>query len=253
MASKAPQDPTLAFLFFFAIGLVFLLFGFDRLRFKQRIENTPTSKVRSIAMGPVEVSGQIVASDQGLLEAPFTGSPCVYYEYNVEEYVGGKNRSWKTVASGEQSKRFFIRDETGQVMVDSTDADIELPHDFLQVGTRDPPERVQAFLTSKKISNKGFFGFSKNMRYSEWHLAPDDVVFVTGEAGDNPYVAEGTAVEGVKDVLISQGKSEFFFISDKSEKKVLDGLRWTVWGFIFGGLALCAFALGQLFLYWKIF
>ncbi|MBI2445906.1 hypothetical protein HYV43_05960 [Candidatus Micrarchaeota archaeon] len=254
MASKASSDPTIALLFGLGIGLVLLAFGFKRLGLKQRIENTPTSKVRSIAMGPVEVSGRVVPSEDGLLEAPFTGSPCVYYHYKVEEYRGGKNESWQTVASGVQSKRFFLRDETGDVLVDCQGAEVDLPHDFLQVGRQDPPERIQTFMASKKLSHEGWFGLNKEMRYTEWHLAPDDGVFVTGTAGDNPFVAEGTAVEGVKDVLISKGGgSNPFYVSDKSEKQVLGNLVWQAWGGILVGLLLTVGSLAWLFMHWKIF
>lgn len=203
-------------------------------------------------MGPVEVNGVVVASTRGTLEAPFTGSPCVYYRYAVEEYRrSGKSSHWATVDSGEDTRLFFVKDQTGCVLVDSKGAEIEIPTDYKQSGTQAPPERVQAFLQKKNLSFKGWF-FNKNMRYTEYHLAPGDAVFVTGEAGDNPFVEEGTTVEGYKDVMISKGKSEFFYISDTPEKRVLDGLKWKVWGGIFGGMALSAACVFFLFSHWKL-
>jgi hypothetical protein len=158
------------------------------------------------------------------------------------------------VASGVQTKRFFLRDETGDVLVDCQGAEVDLPHDFLKVGRQDPPERIQVFLASKKLSHEGWFGLNKEMRYTEWHLAPEDAVFVTGNAGDNPYVAEGSAVEGHKDILISKGGgSNPFYVSDKSEKKVLADMAWHAWGGILVGLAMSVGSLALLLSQWKLF
>jgi len=254
MASSSSGDPTFALVFLFALGLVLFAFGFSRLKLKQRIENTPTSKVRSIAMGSVEVAGKVVASDEGLLEAPFTGTPCVYYRYAVEVYRSeGKKKGWHTVDSGLQAKRFLVQDDTGRVLVDPKFAEVDIPHDFLQVGFQDPPERVRAFLTAKSVSHQGLFGWNKKMRYSEWHVAPDDDLFVTGEAGDNPFVAEGTVVEGHKDVMISKGASGPFYISDKSEKKIVGELNWQGWGGVLAGLASGVAGLAWLLAFWKVF
>ncbi|MDP2717878.1 MAG: GIDE domain-containing protein, partial [Candidatus Micrarchaeota archaeon] len=211
------------------------------------------SKVRAIAMGPVEVFGKVVPSEQGLLEAPFTGKPCVYYRFKVEEYVGGKNRQWHTVASGKDARRFFIRDETGDVLVDSKDAEVDLPSDFFQSGNKAPPERVQAFMQSRKLGMKSFIGLNKNMRYTEYHLAPDDDIFVSGNAGSNSDLDGAGISEGFRKVLIGKGgKKDFFYISDKAENKVLDGLKWQVWGGILGGMALLAIGLIWLLSHWKI-
>ncbi len=247
------NDPTIVLVFGFLIGLVLFGYGFQKLRLKQRIENTPTSKVRSIAMGPVEVSGSVVASFQGLLEAPFTGSPCVYYRYSVEEYrKSGKNDSWVTVESGQDARLFLVKDDTGEVLVDSKGAEVDLPVDFSQSGTQAPPKRVQAFLEKKNIHFKGWLS-NKKMRFMEYHLAPGDVAFVTGEAGVNPRVESAAFVEGYRNVLISKGKSGFFFISDKSEKSVLDGLNWHVWLGILGGMVLGGGSLALLLSQWKLF
>lgn len=249
----ASNDPTLPLVFGFVIGLVLFAYGFQQLRLKQRIENTPTSKVRSIAMGPVEVSGSVLPSFQGTLEAPFTGSPCVYYRYSVEEYKkSGKNSSWVTIDSGKDSRLFYVKDDTGEVLVDSTGADVDLPPVFNQSGTQAPPVRVQEFLERKNINFKGWFS-NKNMRFIEYHLAPGDLAFVTGEAGSNPHLENGAAVEGYRNVLISKGKSEFFFISDKSEKGVLDSLKWKVGFGILGGMVLSGGSLAGLLSQWKLF
>jgi hypothetical protein len=98
-------------------GLVaFFLFwsGFHFVRLKRKMENTPTSKVRSIAMGMVEVHGQ--ARRQYALVAPMTQSACVYYR--LRKYRRDKNNRWKLIKDVDSRHvAFQIDDGTGRVTV----------------------------------------------------------------------------------------------------------------------------------------
>ena len=69
---------------FLAGGSVSLFYGFSRLKKYMLINNTPTSKIRSVAMGLVEIKGSVVAKDT--LKTPFSNQDCIYYEYEVREY-----------------------------------------------------------------------------------------------------------------------------------------------------------------------
>ena len=60
-------------------GLALFGAGFRAWRRLRLIEDTPTSRVRSMALGRVELAGSAVGKAD--LEAPFTGTPCVYYRY----------------------------------------------------------------------------------------------------------------------------------------------------------------------------
>ena len=51
-------------------------YGFLCLRLKRRVENTPTSRIRSLAMGMVEVKGKAIRSYA--LVSPMTQLPCVF-------------------------------------------------------------------------------------------------------------------------------------------------------------------------------
>src|SRR3990167_4562284 len=85
--------------FFFGIWLFFK--SFTWFRQKKLIENTPTSKIRSMSMGPVEIFGGVSPSEYGVIKSPLTGNDCVYYRYSVEEYrSSGKHGSWVTIKKG---------------------------------------------------------------------------------------------------------------------------------------------------------
>src|SRR5688572_17548643 len=127
-----------------AFGIGSFFYGFKQLRKKRLIENTPTSKVRSMALGLVEVHGKSLAISP--LTAPFSQMPCVYYRYQVEELRRGNKRAhWVTIHSGDSlNAPFYLQDETGQVLVNPQASEVEIPDKFnLQTGfLKDVPEHI---------------------------------------------------------------------------------------------------------------
>ncbi|AJF60262.1 MAG: hypothetical protein QT03_C0001G0772 [archaeon GW2011_AR10] len=219
----------LIYAFVFLIGGIALFyFGFKWLREKLLIESIPTSKIRSLAMGIVEVFGEVIPAEDKLLRSPFTNKDCVYYEYSIQERRGsGKNSRWVTIRHDKNFYHFFVEDETGEVLVDPDGANIDIPFTFTYNSGlfKDPPKEVQNFLKSEGLSFEGFFGINKTMKFEEKALVPNKKVYIMGEAGDNPFVEEATSQKGVKDVMIQKGKNEkFFYISTKPEKEVLKGM-----------------------------
>lgn len=108
----------LAVMGFFA-GVSSFYKGFLLLKKKRLIENTPTSKIRSIAMGLVEVYGKVVPYNENLLMSQFSKKKCVYYRYIVEELRGGKSKNWETIQKSEEAVPFYLQDDTGSVLVDA--------------------------------------------------------------------------------------------------------------------------------------
>jgi len=220
----------------FGVFLFFRAFGW--LKSKRLIENIPTSKIRSIAMGLVEVYGKVVPFRGEVLKSPFTVRDCVYSRFSIEEYrSSGKHSRWVTVRKGVDFIPFYIEDETGSVLVDPKGAGVEILRDneFKSGFMKDPPEDVKRFLRRSGMDFEGFFSVNKTMRYRESFIEPGDMLYVMGTAGDNPFVEEGTVEGGAQDIMIGRGKERFFYISDRPEKRVLGLLRWKVIGGFFGG------------------
>ncbi len=233
-------------------GAYFFMKGFEWFRRKRLIEGIPTCKVRSIAMGLVEVAG--TAKPKKLLKGPFSGKECVYYKYAIEEYRRtGKHSRWVKVKEGSSKERFYLEDDTGQVLVDPAGAEIDIPLDYESESGlgKDPPETVKNFISSAGLSHEGFLGMNKTMRYREYHIAPRDTLYVVGTADDNPEVEEGIAVKGHEDVMIGKDDN-WFYISDTSEKKVLKKLSLKAWGSMLGGPALIIGCLFYIFLVLRI-
>jgi len=235
------QDGLIVGFFMFLIGIALFAVGFYFYKKKQLIADTPTSKIRSIAMGLVEIFGQVISIKERLFKSPFTDKECVYYQFTIEEYrSSGKNSHWVTIKKGEQRGLFYLQDDTGMVLIDPTGAKIEARRDFeYQSGLgKDPPEQVIRFLTANNLAHEGFLGLNKTMRYLETIIVPDENLYIMGTAGENPLKIEATE-NHVDSIMIQKGKYEKqYYISDKSEKQILKNLAiltYGIWGF---GIAL---------------
>ncbi len=234
-------------LFGVGAGVWFFFKGFRTLKRKRLIENTPTSKIRSLAMGLVEICGETVPAT-GTLKSPFTQAECVYYRYSVEEYRrSGKSSRWVTLEKDANSVPFFVRDETGAVLVEPDGAEIDIPEDFRAesgMGS-DPDPRVKAFLQEQRIEFEGWLGANKKMRYIERFISPGNIVYVLGTAVDNPHIKEGSATDNAADIMISAGDhGQMFYISDTSEKECLNKHAWSIVGEVYGGIALTVASFG---------
>ena len=90
-------------------------YGFHHLRIKRKIENTPTSRIRSVAMGMVEVKGR--ALRKYALVAPMSHTPCVYYR--LTRYRKDKNNRWQVISvTSSDNTPFLVEDDTGRIEID---------------------------------------------------------------------------------------------------------------------------------------
>lgn len=231
--------------FLFGAGLLWS--GFSALGRKRLVEDTPTSKIRSLAMGRVEINGKVVPAGKDTVRAPLSGRDCVWYKYMIEELRSqGKSTKWVVIKSGSEGRKFHLKDETGEVLVDPKGAEIDVPKTFEASSKwgKDPPAEVLSFLKSQKISFEGLLGMNKTMRYAEYAVKPGDALYVMGTAGDNPAVE--ASAKGTENIMMQKGKDgTMYYISTKSEKDVRKSLGWqAVGGFFFGAvLVVVAFAM----------
>ncbi len=181
--SADSDDPAALGLFMVIGGIVGFFTGFSRLKRKRMIENIPTSTVRGMAMGEVELAGQAEHCHQALT-APFSNSPCVYYKYKIEEYhSNGKNSHWDTIAKGESTASpFYLKDDTGRVLVSPAKAEMVIDQ---KLRTESMNPQIENFLTRSGLRSRGLFGFQRRLRFTEWHIKPNEKVYVLGFAQKN--------------------------------------------------------------------
>ncbi len=171
------------FLFLFAFGVYSFFFGFSRLRRKRLIENIPTSTIRGVALGLVEIYGK--ARSDRPLKSPLTKTECVLFRFTVERYERrGKSSRWVTIARGESLLNpFWLEDSTGTMPVFPRGAELMLgiDYEFTTGWGKTIPQNIVEFLEENTIRYRGFFG-SHTLRFREWYIRPQDETYVLGTA-----------------------------------------------------------------------
>jgi hypothetical protein len=167
----------------FGCGIWAFFKGFKELRRKRLIENIPTSTVRGLAMGLVELEGK--ARPTTLLRSPLSNAECVVYKYLVEEYrSSGKSGRWVSLASGNSFHcPFWLEDSTGKVMVYPVGAEIFWkPSYSFQTGLGSGmPEGPIHFMEQNRIQYRSWWGTHK-MRFNEWCVFEGSTVYALGTA-----------------------------------------------------------------------
>ena len=119
--------PNLAFAGFSAagivLGLVFLVRGFGAYRAAGRITGTSVSRISSMAVGEVLVSGTAEPIELTLI-SPLQSIPCIYYRSRITEASDGDGRD---VFEEERAVGFRVRDASGAVRVFPSGARFDVP------------------------------------------------------------------------------------------------------------------------------
>ncbi len=224
---------------FFA-GIYFFAQGLYRFRRKRLIEDTPTSKIRSIALGPVELYGRVVPAG-GVLKSPFSNKECVYYKWKAEELVGGKFKHCVTIQEGEGKVKFLLKDDIGEVLVNPSEAEIRVKDDY-EYATgifHKTPENVKEFLESAGIDLTDLFGLRKKIVFSEYTIKPGDDIYVLGAAMTKDEIEKPLEdTEHTNRILIHKAPDMPYFISDKPEDKLRRSLERKAVVGIYGGAIL---------------
>ena len=206
------------------ICLALLLWWRSVMVFKRTVEDVPTSKVKGVFIGLNEVKGEVRSNDP--LQTYLTESESVWYSWSVKEhwrkketYTDSKGRrrtrtrsGWRTVDSGGNFQSFFLVDDTGELLVDPHEADVEAPTTLSHsCGPHDP-------IYYDKGPAGSIMNSTHRRRFSERAIRPGDDLYVLGPA---------SLREDVVAPMISHQKDErYFFISTKSESQIVRGKNW---------------------------
>ena len=177
------QDLTVWSVVGLGFGLTAFFHGFRRLRIMNRIRSLPPSRVRSMAMGPVELDGHVRVETP--VTDPVFGNPCAYYRVVVEEQRGsGRDSHWVTIYNQDSSATpFLIEDATGVARVCPAKAELQFAPEVnttsngLMRGFRD--DAVSRFLAS--------LGGTWNTRKITAHILREGhPLFLVGFAAPSP-------------------------------------------------------------------
>jgi hypothetical protein len=217
------------------VGVYLLIAGGRQLRTVYHILRNDPVPVRDLHghRGPVEIEGSAVESDDGTVTAPFTGSPCLAYTYEVEELrSSGKNQSWQTLDTGMGGVDFVVDDGTGRVRVDPSGADIHLEsHSVTVPAGTELPDRLAQYVESTDAVEKQTrtvdivitkLAVGNKQRFTERRLDVGEDVYVYGQATAGPTAEWGS---NLVDALVGDGDgTPVFVISDTDER----GTAWRI-------------------------
>ncbi len=249
-----------------AVGIGTFVFadGFRAMRLQRIIADTPTAKVRSLAMGLVELQGAVAARSR--VTAPFTARPCAWWEIEVQTPSdSGKGlRQWHTVYRETSGQPFYLSDGTGEVLVYPQGAEVRagtpVTEETMGLGV---PEPYASFMAGRQLGMRHIWTMGP-MRFVERRLEETQAVFLLGRAQPRAHAvnismdeevlqATGTDAVGATHVrthdagcqaVIRRDKRDpVFLISDRSERMMTFEYGLRAWGGLVGGPALALFGL----------
>lgn len=184
-------------------GPILFVGGFRALRVRRLIENTPTSRIRSMAMGLVELNGQVATRSR--VVAPFSGRPCAYWEIEIATRTGNNRngtRQWSTVHRNRSGHPFYLRDDTGIAMIYPQGAECRLQFGVEEeTGGFGVPEPYAGYMEQQGLALRGVWALGP-MRFRERVLEDGAIVYVLGRAYPRP---QSTSVSWDEDALQATG------------------------------------------------
>ena len=250
----------------FAMGAGGLAFfhGFRALRLQQIIRNTPTAKVRSLAIGLVELQGTLKSRSR--TRGPFTDRDCVWWEVELQTLRDSNKgmKQWHTVHRECSGHPFYVDDGTGEALIYPQGAEIRAG-DVVSEETHGfgVPEPYSSFMENRALGMWKLWSIGP-MRFRERALEEGREVFVLGRAEPRPRAVEvsmddevleatGTDAIGAKYVRLNDGRctavirkgprDAALLISDKSEKSMTTEYGFKAFGGLVGGPLLATFGL----------
>ena len=236
--------------------------GFKAWRIRRLLESTPTSRIRSMAMGIVELEGSV--SERSRVSAPFSGRPCAYWEVEIATRSSNRNgqHTWSTVHRNRSGHPFYLRDGTGTALVYPQGAECHVPFGVEEeTAGLGVPECYAEYMKAQGLAMRGIWALGP-MRFRERMLEDDVKVFVLGHAfpraessvvswDEQPVKATGTdgmttsrlstMDADVRGVVRRGPQDPVFVISQSSEKTMAFEYGWKAIGGIAGGPILTLF------------
>lgn len=222
----------------FALSLVALVLAFRVMRRKRLVDDIPTSRTQGVFIGLVELKGRAES------ENPFTGflsaKKCVYYHYKVEEHwsrlvtetytdakghVGVRTRQesgWTQVASGKEMQPFYLKDETGIILIQPEGADIQPQTLFDQTCGRSDP------LYYAKGPQGSIANSDHRRRFTEEAIPLHAELYIMGQSRERGDIV---APEIAKDK-----SAPMYVISTRTEKQISRSYSGWFWFWIILGL-----------------
>ncbi len=241
--SDAPFGVQLVFFLFFGAWSIWMFkANFKTLKRKRAIQGVPTSKIRAVAMGQVEVSGEVIAT----LTEPVDKKECVYYYLSISE---GKEKYWNLIHYETKSESFFLNDGTGSVLIPGSlipnllgksggmevnknsgllNLDIEKKEFYFESPNEFPESLI-------KYCEKNAVQFSETKKINEKikvfisYVKANEKLYILGDA--RPLNESEKNFMDKASIAIDKKDGEIFSLTNKGEKYLLNSISGLWWKF----------------------
>lgn len=238
-------DPTFAYVCA-ALSVPLLALSLAQRRKQRLLADLPTSKTHGVFIGLVELAG--TAESPEPLRGFLHEGPCVCYEYSVEEewsrtvtetYTDsdGKTKTrtrvesgWTTVANDREAQDFYLRDETGSILIRPARAKLEPTTVFNELVSRADPLYYGKGPASAVADSR------HRRRFLERAIPLHAPLFIVGQARERDDI--------VAPEIAFAPDAPLFLISTRTEKSVQRG--HAVWSWVTWALGLIAAVAGGL-------
>jgi hypothetical protein len=236
----------------FVFGLIFFVRGLRTFRKSLMVADTPIMPIRSVAMGIAQVHGH--AGGDTPFPSPVRGLPCYAFRIQIERYEG--RNGWKHYRTDQNGMKFHLSDESGRILVDPKEAELDVPVSGRRV-VGDPPMnfslkgllgRGRSYDTSDvSLSAKSddellefaaaSYDYSNSYRFTERCIEPDQEYDVLGTCVENPRPKDNSE----RNLMTKGEHNGTFLISSKSAEELTSGMGWRSTMMVIGGAALTVF------------
>jgi len=170
------------------VGFTLCVFlAFRRFARYRLVADTPTALIRSAPQGYVELIGEVIAGEDGMLSSPLSGRPCVWYQIRVDRYkrnANGKGGRWESVRRSTSASWFQIDDGTGICLIDPAGAEANTRHKKTWYGSTGVPasEMPSAGIHSGNFDHyaAAIVGGSGRYRYTEQLIFEHERLYALG-------------------------------------------------------------------------
>lgn len=237
------------------VGIALLVRGFSGYLSAGRIRDTSPSRISSIAVGEVLVTGAVEAAEV-LLVSPLQGAECVYYRSRIGDASDGERRD---AFREERAVGFRVRDASGAVRVFPRGAAFDVPDRFdesaagdggpigfrprvgpvFAPGPDDRDARIAQLLTVRRPAGPSPLGRSgvtmptggERRRYREARIEPGDIVTVLGRALPFAELTDPTDANLVDETGLATDDPEIAGdIAEAREAGLLEATPEEAWG-----------------------
>jgi E3 Ubiquitin ligase len=159
------------------VGPALFVAGFRDLKLRRMIENTPTARIRSMAMGLVEIQGTVL--ERSAVRTPFTDRDCAYWEVDISV----RSRSnWTVLHRKNSGQPFYVEDGTGVALVYPEGSQCRVPAGSMEECRGfNLPDFYERYMTEQNLWQRHLWRLS-TIRFRERTLDEGQNVYILGSA-----------------------------------------------------------------------